>query len=374
MHYKTLMTLLLTICASICHAVSVQELNLDEKIGQVLMVHFQGENGNVEAKRLVQEIHVGAIIYYNWSNGLHDPEQVLSLSCDLQELASRTRLSIPLIIAVDQEGGRVARLRNGFTSIPSNQAVALFGDPDTAKSNALTVGKELRAVGINMNLSPVVDVNSNPENPVIGDRSFSSDPKVVTAYAEKALEGYKEAKIIAVLKHFPGHGDVTIDSHADLPVVNKSITELESIELLPFAKLALAADAIMTAHLLVPALDPERCSTLSKPTLDYLKETLRFKGLILSDSLVMNGVLKQCGSVEEAAIQALIAGCDILILGGKQLVGNDTSLELKAEDVSKVHEAIRRAINTGRISETRLDDAVEKILKFKNRCLRQQDC
>ena len=344
-----------------CCSITLQALSIQEKVGQVLMVHFYGETANQDARTLIQDLHVGAIIYYNWCNGLHNPDQVKSLSTNLQSLAK----TIPLFIAVDQEGGRVQRLTQGFTLIPTNLSVGQSGDPASAKKHALTIAKELLAVGINMNLAPVVDVNSNPDNPVIGNRSFSNDPRVVTQFAQHALEGYDEGGVVAVLKHFPGHGDVTIDSHADLPVIRKSMNELESVELHPFAHLAAHADVIMTAHLLVPALDAKQCSTLSKPTLDYLRNVIGFNGIIISDSLVMEGVLKQCGTVEEAAIQALAAGCDMLILGGKQLIGKNDSLELSVEDVRSIHTAICRAVAEGRISEKRLNEAVEKILKLK---------
>ena len=186
-------------------------------------------------------------------------------------------------------------------------------DPNLAKEIALSIGQELRGVGINMNLAPVVDINSNPQNPVIGSRSFGNSAEAVILFAEQALRGYKQAQIIATLKHFPGHGDTTVDSHEDLPVVHKSKEELERMELLPFAKLAASAEAIMTAHILVPAFDAESCSTLSEKTLSYLRQTIGFQGVIVSDSLVMEGVLKKCQTVDEAAIQALIAGCDLLI-------------------------------------------------------------
>ena len=179
-----------------------------------------------------------------------------------------------------------------------------------------------------MNLAPVVDVDSNPNNPVIASRSFGADPERVAAFGARALSGYKEAGVIATLKHFPGCGDVAVDPHEDLPVIRKTKEELERVELLPFARLASSADAIMTAHILVPALDPDHCATLSKKTLAYLREIIGFDGVIVADSLVMEGVVKQCGTVDEAAILALEAGCDFLILGGKLLVGARAGFEL----------------------------------------------
>jgi beta-N-acetylhexosaminidase len=192
---------------------------------------------------------------------------------------------------------------------------------------------------------------------------------MVVIFGEKALHGYRKAGIITSLKHFPGHGDVEIDSHQDLPVVNKSKEQLDKIELLPFAWLADQADTIMAAHLLVPALDPDHCSTLSKKTLDFLKKDLGFKGAVISDSLVMDGVLKKCGSVDEVAIEALNAGCDILLFGGKQQIGTHTNLELTVADVKRIHQNLVAAVKNGRISEQRVDEAVEKILELKFRYL-----
>ncbi len=343
------------------------EMTLEEKVGQLLMVQFTGELANEEARVLIQDTHVGGIIYYNWSNGLHSPKQVQSLSLSLQELTNGNPHPIPLFIAIDQEGGAISRLQQGFSHFPGNAVVGNTGNPQLAKEIAFTVGNELRAVGINMNLAPVVDVNSNPQNLVIGARSFSDQPQIVAAFGEQALQGYREAHVLATLKHFPGHGDTTVDSHADLPIVHKSLSELKKVELLPFSQLASSAEAIMTAHILIPAFDTENCSTLSEKTLRYLREIIGFQGLIVSDSLIMEGVLKQCGTVEEAAIQTLQAGCDLLILGGKLLIGEKRGFELRLSDIQRIHRALIEAVQSGRITEARVDQAVEKILNLKER-------
>jgi beta-N-acetylhexosaminidase len=353
------------------HAVSelVQTMTLEEKVGQVLMVHFRGETANEKAKVLIQGAKVGGMIYYNWSNGLRNPEQIRTLSAALQVLAQESRLSIPLLIAADQEGGVVARCTEGFTQFPGNRALGETNDPDLAELAALATARELQAVGINMNLAPVVDVNSCPRNPVIGIRSFGQMPERVALFAQKTLSGFRQAGMISTLKHFPGHGDVEIDSHEDLPKLHKSKEDLEKVELFPFAQLSSQADAVMTAHLLVPALDEENCSTLSKKTLSYLRDTLKFPGVIVTDSLVMEGVLKKYGTVDETAIAALNAGCDLLILGGRLLAGERSGLELTVEDVQRIHQTLAAAVKTGRIAEERLNQAVEKVLQLKSRYL-----
>jgi len=287
------------------------------------------------------------------------------LSNSLQELAMKNRIDTPLLIAADQEGGIVARLNHGFTVFPGNKALGMTGNPSLAKAAALAMGLEMQAAGVNMNLAPVVDVNIELQNPVIGVRSYSDNPETVVAFGKEALEGFKEAQILTTLKHFPGHGDVRVDSHESLPHIDKSMQELEQNELLPFAKLSPFADAVMTAHLMVPALDPDHCSTLSEKTLTYLKNKIGFKGLIVTDSLMMEGVLRE-GSVNEVAILALKAGCDMLCLGGKQLIKN-SNVELGLEGIKCIHSSIVQAVQAGRISEERINDAVGKILKLKAR-------
>lgn len=351
--------------SSQCSAV---DLTLEEKVGQLLMVHFQGEDVNEDAKTLIQEVHVGGFIYYNWSNGLSSPRQVHQLSLHLQELALKTNSKIPLIIATDQEGGLVARLTKGFTVFPGNKALGMAKNPSLAKEQALIMGKELRAVGITMNLAPDVDVNSDPENPVIGIRSFSDSAEEVALFAQHTIQGYKEAKILTTAKHFPGHGDVKIDSHGDLPIIKKVRAQLDQEELLPFFAISNQVDAIMTAHLLVPALDPDTCSSLSKKTIDILRNEAHFDGVIITDSLVMEGLLKTCSSIDEAAIRSLEAGTDILLLGGRHLLGKEKDpVELKVTDIKRIHGAIVQAVKSGRLPLKRIDQAVRRVLALKNR-------
>lgn len=341
---------------------ALQTMTLEEKAGQVLMVGFKGNVPNEEALTLIQDTKVGGIIYYNWSNDLGSPEQVKTLSAGLQDLAG----DIPLLIAADQEGGKVARLKNGFTLSPGNEAIAAVGDPNVAEQMAFVMGCEMHDVGVNMNLAPVVDINSNPNNPIIGSRSFGNNPDTVSIFGQKAVDGYKKAHVITTLKHFPGHGDVEVDSHLDLPIINKSLEELERVELVPFIHLSASADAMMMAHLLVPALDAENCSSLSEKTISYLRKDVGFEGLIITDSLVMEGVLKQCLTVDEAAIRALNAGNDMLIIGGKLLIGQD-KVELTSKDIQRIHRSIIEAVRTNRLPESRLDAAVTKILHLKQK-------
>jgi beta-N-acetylhexosaminidase len=342
---------------------SLKEMSLEEKVGQLLIAHFPGKEVNEEARILVQEIGVGGIIYYEWANGLDAPQQVQNLSNGLQTLAE-----IPLFISADQEGGRVARLKAGFTVFPGNGALGRIDDPGLTELCAYAMGKEMRAVGINLNFAPVVDVNCNEKNPVIGNRSFGNSPIHVTEHGKSALKGYKRARVLTTLKHFPGHGDVTSDSHESLPVVHKSLDALRKMELYPFEQLAPFADMIMTAHILVPTLDANNCATLSVPILkDLLRSELGFQGVIISDSLIMEGVLSQCQNLEEAALRAFNAGCDMLILGGRQLLGQRKHYELTVQDMKRIHRFFVEAVKNKRISEADLDTSVQRILHLKKK-------
>jgi len=362
---KQLWLLLLTIYS--LHS-TLFSLSLEEKIGQLLLAHFHGEQANEDARVLVQELGVGGIIYYNWANGLSSPEQVQALSCSLQKLAKESAAALPLFIAIDQEGGSVTRLNNGFTQFPGNRIIGAAQRPDLAEAAACAMGEELQAVGINLNFAPVVDILTNPHNPAIGLRTYGDDPETVAFLGARALQGFKQASIIATLKHFPGHGDAAADSHLELPLVNKSLEELERTELVPFSKLASSADLIMTAHLLVPALDKDNCSTLSENTLTYLRETLGFQGAVITDSLAMEGVLRGA-PIEEAAVRALIAGCDILLLGGKRLQSSQDGFELTFKEIRQVKQAILQALQSGRLSEKRIEEAFQRVVRLKEKYL-----
>ena len=331
------------------------------------MVHFHGHEANEEARRLIQEVHVGGIIYYHWANDLNHPFQVQKLSQGLQLLAQAASHAIPVLIAIDQEGGRVCRLKQGFTVFPGNYALGQTREWEWGEESAWMMGQELQAVGISLNLAPVIDVCTQPANPVIGIRAFSSEPIDVARWGSCAIRGYKRAGIIAALKHFPGHGDVKIDSHEALPIVDKKREVLEQVELYPFRLLASEADAVMTGHLLIPALDTQ-CVTFSKKIVsDLLRKSFNFQGVIMTDSLAMEGVLSQCSSLEEVVLKSLEAGHDLILLGGKQLLASQSGLEITADDVSRVHRFLVDAVRQGHLSEQRLNESVARILALKQK-------
>jgi len=340
---------------------NLRAMTLEEQVGQLLIVHFNGTEVNEEAHRLAQEANVGGFIYFNWGNGLTSPEQVRNLSNGLQGLAK-----VPLWICLDQEGGKVVRLKEGFVQYPGPRELAQTTSPEEAFAIASQAAEQLKGLGINMNLAPVVDISTYPEKAYITPRAFGNTPEAVIAYAKPVVEAYRQKNVLAVLKHFPGYGDVVIDPHAGLPRVSKSLAELEQWEFQPYV--ALQPEAIMSAHILLPALDTRYCATLSKTILQgVLRNKLKYNGLVLSDSLAMQGLLDNCDSVEEAAILAVNAGCDLVILGGKQLLSNQAGFELTVEDVLRVYRALLAAVKEGRISHERLEEAVERSLTLKRK-------
>jgi len=342
----------------------VDAMTLEEKVGQIFMAYFDGENANDSAERLIRETKIGSIIYYNWANKLKDPLTIQQLSSDLQSLAKK-HVKIPLFIAIDQEGGKVTRLREGFTQFLGNGALGETNRPELAYNASYCMGREMKAVGINFNLAPVVDVNSNPQNPIIGTRSFGNDKEKVAEFGEASVQGFLDADIIPCLKHFPGHGDVTVDPHKKLPVVNKSYKEIDDLELYPFKQLVDKVPAIMTAHILFPQIDPHNAATLSPHILQtILRENLHFKGVLITDSLLMQGLLEDLKNLEEVLLKAFEAGNDILLLGGRDLQ-HQVDGETHIDEIIRLYQCMINAVKSGRISEERVNESVTRILNLK---------
>ncbi len=329
-------------------------LPLPQKVGQLLMGAFQGPVVNDQATTLLKTALVGHIILY--ANNVESAAQVKALCTNLRQKASENS-SIPLHIAVDQEGGRVTRLKGeGFTQFPASRSVAQTKDPTLARQVAVAMAKEMKAVGITMNLAPVCDVNTNPSNPVIGNRSFGEDPETVIRFAEAEVDGFHEEGIQTCLKHYPGHGDASVDSHFGLPTVTKDQSALEATELAPFNALSSKTDAIMSAHVVLPALDETWCATFSSKILGTLRKA-DFQGLIISDSITMEGALKQTdGDIVEAALKAIEAGCDILCIAGTTV---------NPQTILDVHQGIIQAVKTGRIALKRIEESLERVARSK---------
>ncbi|SEG52235.1 glycoside hydrolase family 3 protein [Paenibacillus sp. UNC499MF] len=331
------------------------ELTLKEKIGQLLMVGFEGLVPDANIRDLLQNHFAGGIVFF--SRNLDNPEQAFALAEELQRMAVSTT-GIPLWLGTDQEGGMVVRVRQGIAQLPAAMALGAARNPGLLYEAAKGTAEELKALGINMNFAPVVDININPRNPIIDVRSFGDGAELVSELGIAAMTGFQDGGIASVIKHFPGHGDTETDSHAELPVVRHSLERLRSVELVPFRRAALTgAEAVMTAHVGIPLLSGGEPvpATLSREVLTgLLREELGFDGLIVTDCMEMDAVTQGIG-VGEAVVRAVLAGADLLLVSHTY----DSQLEAVA--------ALERAVADGRLPEERIDASVERILRLKER-------
>src|SRR5215467_4572704 len=290
-------------------------MTLEEQIGQSLVAGFWGTTPSPEIIDLIRNYHIGGIILF--SRNVQDAQQVLELTHSLQLIAKTAGHPTPLLIAIDQENGMVRRLGKGTTQFPGNMALGATGSEQVVYDVAQATGSELKALGINMNLAPVVDVNNNPANPVIGVRSFGEDPHQVARLAAAAVKGYRAAGVISDLKHFPGHGDTAVDSHLALPIISRTLEQLEAIELVPFSSgIGAGADSVMIAHISFPALTHQEAlpATVSPAIVrGLLREKLGYDGVIISDCMEMSAVAETIGT-ERAAVMALQAGVDLVLV------------------------------------------------------------
>lgn len=334
--------------------IDISTLSLQEKIGQMVMCGFKGHEPSKNIKQLIQEHSIGGVIYF--ARNVQRPRQLLELSKELQVIATKSKSGLPLFIAIDQEGGMVARITEGVTLMPGNMALGAAKDEQGVYQAAYRSGQELRALGINMNFAPCLDVNNNPLNPVIGVRSYGEDVELVSSFGLKAIEGYQNAGISATIKHFPGHGDTTVDSHLDLPQIPHDLERLHQLELVPFKRaIEAGVDAIMTAHVVFPAFEAKKPATLSAPMITgLLREELQYDGLIVTDCMEMKAIVDYFG-VEEAAVLAVEAGVDLVLVSH--------SFERQVGTL----QALIQAVESGRIPEERINQSVQRILFYKNK-------
>ncbi|MBO0781633.1 MAG: glycoside hydrolase family 3 C-terminal domain-containing protein [Ktedonobacteraceae bacterium] len=333
-------------------------MSLEEQIGQLIGAGFPTTTPTPEIIDLIQNRHIGSIVLF--ARNIQSPQQVSELTQSLQKIAREAGHRYPLLISVDQENGMVQRMGDGVPAFPGNMALGAVGDEQLVYEVALATGRNLRSLGLNVNLAPVVDVNNNPSNPVIGVRSFGEDPQRVAQFAAAAVRGYREAGVVSTLKHFPGHGDTAVDSHLSLPVVPHDLERLESLELLPFRRgIAAGANSVMIAHLYLPQLMQQEMtpSSISPEIIrGLLRERLGFGGVITTDCLEMEAVSKTIGT-ERAAMLAIKAGLDIALIShtyARQTGGID---------------AIKAAVQDGSLSEDVVRQAAERVLSLKARML-----
>ncbi|WP_236686913.1 beta-N-acetylhexosaminidase [Ornithinibacillus contaminans] len=329
----------------------VDSMSLNEKIGQMIMGGIDGTTPTPETINLIEDYKLGGIIFF--SKNLIDVGQSLDLVNGIKRANASNK--VPLFLSVDQEGGLVQRLP-GVQDLPTNKEIGLRNDPDLSYQIGGILGQELKAFGMNLNYVPVMDVNSNPDNPVIGDRSFGDNPALVSELGIQTMKGMEAENIIPVIKHFPGHGDTAVDSHLELPRIDKSLQELRELELIPFTNaIQEGVDVVMVAHILFPQLDTEYPSSMSKPIItDLLRDELNFDGVVITDDIYMDAI-KSHYEVGNAAVQSIKAGSDIVLISKEYA------------DIVSGFDALKQAVETGEITEDRLNESVSRILKLKQK-------
>lgn len=326
----------------------LESMTLEQKAAQTIVTGISGTEVDEDFKALADR-GIGATILFG--SNITDSEQLVALTNEIKTCSGE----IPIMIGMDEEGGSVTRLPDDVQSMPSAYSVASSGDTVFCYNAGVNLGEQIKAFGLSTGFSPDLDIWSNPYNTVIGDRAYGTDAESVCTYGISALKGLMSTGTIAVGKHFPGHGDTDVDSHYGLPVVSKTLEELESMEFLPFKEaIDNGIPGIMVAHILCDQIDPEEPASLSKTMVtDILKGQLDFDGVVFTDDLTM-GAISEKYTPDAAAVKALDAGCDMLLVCFGYDNANDTI------------DAIVEAVNNGTLSEDRLDDAVLRILKMKN--------
>ncbi|WP_428056959.1 glycoside hydrolase family 3 N-terminal domain-containing protein [Candidatus Avelusimicrobium fimicolum] len=311
---KLLLSVVCLMCAlPLAAQTRFEDLSPEEQLGQTLVVFVDVDSAEL-VRPAIEQGKIGGVLI-QWGN--YSLAETKKLVDKLQTWAANSPHKIPLFISIDYEGGTVyTPITLGFDYLPTNMMLSAARDEEGAATIAYLAGLELRRAGVHINFSPVLDVNSNPHNPIIGVRSFGSDPASVTRMGGALINGFKAADIVSVVKHFPGHGDTSADSHYDVPVVRASYSQLQKIHLAPFeAAVKQGVPGVMTGHILYPALDNKNVATFSRPILqDLLRGTMGFKGLIVTDSLDMKSATSYC-TIPGCAVRALESGADMILLG-----------------------------------------------------------
>ncbi|MEV6961317.1 glycoside hydrolase family 3 protein [Streptomyces sp. NPDC051207] len=346
----------------------ISRMTLEEKVGQLFVMRVYGhsatapdqadidanlkEIGVRTAADLIAKYRVGGIIYFTWAHNTRDPHQIADLSNGIQKASLELPRGLPVLISTDQEHGIVARVGRPATLFPGAMAVGAGGSASDARTLGRIAGRELHAMGIRQDYAPVADVNVNPANPVIGVRSFGSDPEAVAELVAAEVTGFQASGVAATAKHFPGHGDTETDSHYGFPVITHTRAQWDALDAPPFrAAIEAGIDSIMTAHIMVPALDASGDpATLSRPILTgILREELGYDGVVVTDSLGMQGVRTKYGD-DRVPVLALKAGVDQLL--------NPPNLDV-------AWNAVLTAVRTGELTEERLDASILRVLRLK---------
>lgn len=328
----------------------IEEMTIEEKIGQMIFGGVEDTVFNDKTKSLVVDYKLGGIILFK--KDLDNTEQSVELLNNIK--VENQNNKVPIFLGVDQEGGRVERLPDEVTSLPTNKVIGERNNEDLSYNIGTVLGEQLNTYGFNLNFAPVLDVNSNPDNPIIGDRSFSNDPGVVSKLGIKTMQGMQAKNIVTAVKHFPGHGDTAVDSHLELPTVDKSLAEIAEMELIPF-KYAIEAgvDIVMSSHILLPQIDTEYPASMSAKIINgLLRDQLGYDGVVVSDDMTMKAITDNF-DIGEASVEAVNAGTDLVIVAH----GHDTIIH--------VIESLKKAVTDGRLTEERIDESVHRIVELK---------
>lgn len=331
--------------------VELNKLTLKEKIGQMIIAGFDGTTSS-NADTLLKNYKLGGVILFG--TNIKSPSQLVNLTNDIKTYNKNNK--VPLFISVDQEGGRVNRMPSTVINTPAARTIGNKNNVQYAYNIGDIISKELSSFGFNTDFSPVLDIQSNPKNTVIGDRSYGTNSSTVSKIGEGMMEGIRKGNIIPVIKHFPGHGDTSVDSHLELPIVNKDLSSLKKFELVPFDNaIKNHADMLMVAHILVKKVDSKYPASMSKAVItDLLRKQYGYNGVVITDDMSMGAIAKHY-NLSNAAVTSINAGSNIILIGH----GN--------QNVKTIYNSIYSAVINHKISEDTINKSVYKILSLKQK-------
>ncbi|MFY9214055.1 MAG: beta-N-acetylhexosaminidase [Tissierellaceae bacterium] len=333
----------------------LDSMTLEEKAGQLLIVGFKGTFLNDRTKSYINDLKVGGLILFD--RNIESKGQIIGLVEEIK--GSNAEEDIPLFLCIDEEGGSISRLPKEYRRLPDPFQIGETNDVDISFQFGQLLGNRVKGLGLNLNFAPVLDIHSNPDNPVIGKRAYGTNPERVSDIGLEVAKGIRNSSIIPAVKHFPGHGDTSTDSHLELPIIDKSLEELRNFELIPFEDaIENNIEMIMMAHILLPSLDKDYPATLSKKIVhDLLRDEMGYEGVIVSDDMTMGAIVNNF-TLEDACIDFLKAGGDILLV-------------CHGEDNPRiVFDKIIEAVEIGELSMEEIDEKVYRILELKDRYLK----
>jgi beta-N-acetylhexosaminidase len=331
-------------------------MSVEDMVGQMFVVSMGGTEPDYYIEKMVRERNIGGVILFGYN--MRSEGQTESLVCQLQKLSIRTEPAVPLFVAVDQEGGDIASAP-WVAPEPAAAEVGRDGDPDEARRIAVRMGRQLLRAGINTDFAPVVDTGYGA---AIGNRSFGEDPALVARMGAAAVAGFQEAGVVSAAKHFPNHGPATSDSHVSLPVIRHDYKRLRTHDLPPFeAAIDAGVPMVMVGHLVYPAIDSERPASLSREAMSMLRSDLGFGGVVVTDDLAMAGATGG-GSVADAAVRAVEAGADLLIVSNAP------------QEQADAYDAVVEAVRSGRVPRSHIEESVGRLLGVKETYGLREEC